>query len=290
MFNLYRRVISRETRRADLSESEKLATLYHDLFDFPLNLQELIRWRLADNIEGFGIGDQILHKGGYFFVEGKEGIVYKRTLRKHISARKIEIARHAARILSFIPGILMVAITGSLAMENASDESDIDLMIVTKKGLLWTTRFLSYLVIKMFGVDVRAANDKNQKDKLCLNMWLDESDLSWTKNRNIYTAHEIAQIKPILDKNNVYEKLLVANKWILNYWPNSVKIGKWKASATLSLENGKSQRRINPIEGLAFKLQYLYMRNKITREVVTSTRAIFHPHDWSGVVLSRFSS
>ena len=58
-------------------------------------------------------------------------------------------------------------------------------------------------------------------------MWLDESDMVWQrKDRNIYTAHEIAQIVPLINKDKTYEKFLSHNRWILDFWPNAVKIRK----------------------------------------------------------------
>ena len=44
------------------------------------------------------------------------------------------------------------------------------------------------------------------------------------------------------------------------------------------------------VEKMAFRIQYTYMQKKITREVVTPTRALFHPQDWGKVVFGRLSS
>ena len=294
MLNLFKTVVLQEGSQLNLSEEEKFSVFYHDLFDFPLNLHELIRWRISENFQVSNTR-QIVHRNGYFFVEGKEGVVYKRILRKRISAKKFEIAKKASKILSLVPGILMIGITGSLAMQNASDESDIDLMVATKRGRLWTTRLLSYLVAKVFGIKTRAAGDKDQKDKLCLNIWLDESDLRWNKDRNIYTAHEIAQVVPLVNKNKTYEKFLAANKWILKFWPNAArvrdtKILGYKGTWGKNLVSGIEYRISGFVEKLAFLIQYKYMKTKITRETVTPTRALFHPQDWSSVILSHFSS
>lgn len=181
----------------------------------------------------------------------------------------------------------MVAATGSLAMGNANDESDIDLMVVTKKGALWTTRLFAYLLIGLFGIPFRRFGRRDKRNKLCLNMWLDESDLVWPeKDRNIYTSHEIAQIVPLVNKDKTYEKFLSKNKWVLDFWPNSVKIEK----LTNKMVNGKLENRKftqGVLEKVCYRLQYQYMKTKITREVITSTRALFHPQDWGNVVLFR---
>jgi D-beta-D-heptose 7-phosphate kinase/D-beta-D-heptose 1-phosphate adenosyltransferase len=294
MQNLYTVVASRKQNSNSLSEGEVAGVAYHDLFDFPLNFSELIKWKMTGKIL---TKEQALSRNGFYFLEGREGLIYKRALRARTSIKKMEIAKRAAKVLSFIPTIKMVAVTGSLAMENASEESDIDLMIVSKKGTLWSTRLLSYLVIWLFGIKTRKPKDTNEKDSLCLNIWLDESDLVWGKTqRNIYTAHEIAQIVPLTNKEEIYEKFLYKNKWILNFWPNSVKIRNPNIEIRKKLEFSKfkflnivSDFVLSTSNLIAYKMQYLHMRSKITREVATPTRALFHPQDWSKVVLSRLS-
>ena len=93
--------------------------------------------------------------------------------------------------------------------KNNLKNSDIDLLIITRKNMLWTTRALVYGVLKVMGYQLRKPEQKSEKDKLCLNMWLDETSLVWDrKDRNIYTGHEIAQIVPLINKKNIYEKFL----------------------------------------------------------------------------------
>ena len=220
MPNLYTIGIKSRLTRESLANTEVFSIVYHDIFDYPLSFPDLIKWR-AGETETNDSKLQVLYKNGYYFLEGKEGLIYKRILRERISKKKLGIARKASRILSFIPTIKMIAVTGSLAMYNSTDESDIDLLVVTQKGRLWITRIISYSLLKIFGQNVRSAGDKNQKDKLCLNMWMDESDLVWKKrDRNVYSAHEIGQILPLINRDKTYEKFLQKNAWILKFWPN----------------------------------------------------------------------
>jgi hypothetical protein len=123
-------------------------------------------------------------------------------------------------------------------------------------------------------------------------MWLDESDTVWSrKDRNIYTAHEIAQIIPLVNKNKSYEKFLLTNKWVLKFWPNAVKLNtkilRYKDAGEKTLISSIKYLMSSPLEKLVYQLQYLYMKPKITREVVTPTRGIFHPQDWGKIVLER---
>jgi len=268
-----------------LSEKNIASLAYHDIFDYPLTPQELVRWEAGKKVTTKNKSLTINFRNGFYFLAGREASVLKRLLRKRISARKQQIARKAGQILQFVPGVKAVFVTGALAMGNASGDSDIDLLVVTRKGRLWTSRLISLLLLKMIGFPVRKFGDKNQKDKLCLNMWLDEGSLGWSKeDRNCYTAHEIAQVVPLINKDNIYERFVWENKWVRAFWPNALKATKQQGEV-----DKKGSFLGNLFESLARKLQFIYMRRKITREVVTPTRALFHPHDWGKVVLSRLT-
>jgi len=285
MHSLYATTSDNSRRRELLNKTEKLSVLYHDIFDYPLTFAELIKWNSSENFSSRAPDKQVSSRDGYYFLKGRESLIYKRGFRERISARKMEIVKKASKVLSLIPGIKMVAVTGSLAMKNSVEDSDIDLMIITEKGTLWTTRAIAYMVIHTFGLKVRKPNDLQEKDKLCLNLWMDESDLIWgKKDRNIYTAHEIAQILPLVNKEGTYEKFLYRNRWILKFWPNSVKIG----NSDLKIVNSRARGAF--LEKIAYKIQLNHMKSKITKEKVTSTRAVFHPHDWGKVVLLRLNN
>jgi len=261
-----------------LRPSEKLSVLYHDIFDYPLKKEELKVWNCK---KGTKSKIKVEEKNGFYFVKGREKIIEKRSRREKYSKNKLEIAKKASKLISKIPTVLFVGITGALAMNNASKDSDIDLFIITKKQKLWSTRFLVYGLLKVFGYKLRKPGVKNEKDKLCLNMWLDETSLAWEKkDRNIYTAHEMVQIKSLLNKQKTFEKLLQFNNWITNYWPNTIKIIK-----PTRIKRGDS--KIGFFEKMAYKIQYLYMRNKITREKVSINSAVFHPNDWGKRVINK---
>lgn len=254
-----------------LSNFDLLALYYHDRFDYPLTKEDLEKWRpgKVKTREKKAVSS----RNGYYFFKGRGKLIERRLENEKFSRKKLEKTKAAANLFSTIPSIKMVGITGSIAMMNATRKSDIDLIVITMKGTLWLTRFWAYLLLKIYGYEVRKPGDSNQWNKFCMNMWLDESDLVWPKNeRNYYSSHEFAQIIPIINKDNTYEKLLQKNKWILDFWPNAVKItdisGKEKYSDLGYLVF---------FEKFAYLLQRIYMKKRVTKEVITKTRAIFHP-------------
>lgn len=271
-----------------LTEKELASVIYHDVFDYPLTAIDLIRWEVGDIVKVVSADAFLFRaKSGHYYLKGREGIVLRRLMRERSSKRKMKIAERAALLLSFIPTIKFVGITGALAMKNADDDADIDFLIITQKGTLWTTRLASLLLLKLFNFQVRRYGDKNEKDKLCLNMWLDEGKLKIVKRKNIYTAHELAQIVPLIDKGGTFTRLIEKNKWIYDYWPNAVSISRKSELGKKVLRVGLTAKLIEPV---ARKLQFSYMRGKITRETVTPRRAFFHPVDWGTFVTDRLKA
>lgn len=249
-----------------------LSVKYHRIFDYDLVKSDFPKW---------------LHKSDKN-VSGVRNIKsLTRQRREKYSQLKLKIAKKASSVISKIPSVLFIGVTGSLAMMNAKKDSDIDLLIITQKNELWITRLIVYFVFKIMNYKVRSPNADDEKDKLCLNMWLDEGDLVWDKkDRNIYTAHEIAQIIPLINKGRTYERFIYLNRWVLNYWPNAVVVEKIKTS----IRDKSYEASSHFFNTLAYDFQKLYMKNKMTKEVVTKTRAIFHPKDWGRIVLSKLSS
>ncbi len=266
-----------------LGKKEITSLIYHDIFDFPLTSSELIKWTVGKRIKTSSIKSiEVVAKNGFLFLKNRKDLVLKRLIRKRISARKLIIAKKAAKILSFLPTIKMIAVTGALAMENSSEESDIDFMIITKEGNLWITRLLTLFLLDILRVPRRKYGEKEQKDKICFNIWLDEGDLKWKRgDRNIFTAHEICQIIPLINKKETYEKFISVNSWITNFWPNAVTIEQYTKT------NKEKADKAMIFEDLARKLQYWYMKKKVTRETITPTRALFHPIDWTEIVSSK---
>lgn len=291
MQSLFKNPSGEKEVRSDLSKGERFSVFYHDLFDYPLTFGELIKWKASDESFPKPLKISVTGSKGYYFLQGKERLIYKRIFRVRTSAQKMKIVKKVSKILSLIPSIKMVAVTGSLAMQNSKEESDIDLMIITKKGTLWITRIFVYSLIHLFGLQIRRPSDKNQKDRLCLNMWMDENDLIWKSfDRNFYTAHELAQILPIVNKDKAYEKLLSKNRWVFKYWPNSMRVYSTQYEVqSAGILNTLYSVLCTWLDPLAFWIQYKHMESRITREIVTPTRAIFHPQNWGKYIMSRLS-
>lgn len=239
------------------------------------------------------ISEKIVSKDKLFLYSKKltQTQLGKINKRKIISQNKIKKAERIAHFLSYFPTISLVAVTGSLAVANASEDDDLDFFIVTHAATLWLTRLI---VIPLIGIffkrrlpKYQIPNIKSQiADSVCLNLWLDESALAVPENRrSLYTAHEVLQAKPLFDRGGTYAKFILANSWASKYLANAYKIasaGMMQNHAQIPWQRPGMRAWLLRIPNwIAFKLQYSYMKSKITHETISLHAAYFHPNDYA---------
>lgn len=271
-----------------------LATLaYADIFDYPLTLKEIFRFLITSQkikeeeikkaIRTLLKEGKIGKMGRFYFLKGREEIVFLRKKRQKESNLKIKKAEKISKYLRFLPLIKMVALTGNLAVKNSSESDDIDFLIVTKKGWLWTGRFLTTVLLEILGCR-RRPGDKKFKDKICLNMFWDEGYLSLPSSwRNLFTAHEICQIEPLWQKDDVYFKFLFKNRWVKKYLANFELEKK-----NIFFEENKNKPPFSLVEKILKKVQLYYMQKRRTKEKITSGIIAFHPRDLSPDILEKY--
>jgi hypothetical protein len=170
-----------------------LATLtYSDIFDYPLTLNELHRY-LVTSATCDEIGECLINmkeiacKEGYYYLADRPEIVDIRKQRESNSRNAFERAMSYGHIMGKLPFVRMVAMTGSLAMLNLSTHRDMDYLLVTTPGRLWTARAF----VLLFGRLARIFGDV-----ICPNVIVSENALEWNA-KNLYTAREFAQMIPV---------------------------------------------------------------------------------------------
>lgn len=200
-----------------------------------------------------------------------------REYRKKLTIWRIKLY---LRLLSLLPQIRFVGLSGSLAWEAVDKDDDIDLFIITKRKRLWTARFLAVIFAVLFGIK-RKRGVKKAKDKVCLNLFFDEANLKIPKEKqNEYVAFEVLALKPIFDKG-VYEKLIGENRdFIKKYFPNA----KFEFDLE-SREKREKRRKFFQIIGDFFesilkKIQLFLINRHKTLEYITSTQLWFFPEDF----------
>lgn len=184
-----------------------------------LSLQEIAEY-LHKNTEEHGKIPSLLEtaqelsflvNNGYIFKnDGCFFLVNKKEMGagKDFSEEKIRQARTTLSFLSAVPFVRSLAVTGSVSFGTAEKESDLDILLLAKKGRIWTTRLFSLAVLEL----ARRRRDAQGKErKICLNYLLAEDARPIVKN--IASANLFKHAIPVFG-TSVFLDFIKRNKWI----------------------------------------------------------------------------
>lgn len=275
--------------------------VYADIFGYPLTLREIHKWLIGEKAslrqveKALGKLNQesrIKNKGKFYFLKNINGLVYKRLQREKQSKVYFKKAKIIALILKLIPWIKLVGISGGLAMDNVGRKDDIDLILITAKNRLWLSRLLALFILELTGQRRKASHSiKQAAGKICLNILLEEDKLE-QKKKNLYTAHEVLQMKPVWFRDGMYSKYLADNEWAFRYLPNW--INQYQVSSIKYYGKSHNTKYIihNTIldifEKIAKKFQLWYMKQPKGLERIEDGALYFHPKDHGKEVLAKF--
>ncbi|MDP3245240.1 MAG: hypothetical protein Q8M83_06330 [bacterium] len=220
-------------------ESAILKTVvYFDLFDYPLTLLELYQnlpAEKAGDLVGLDLSEleriisqsdflkrKLQSHNGFYFLSGREDIIAARQDRYRCFLKKMRRAKRLIFFLRFVPYIKGVAICNSLSFANALSDSDIDFFILTKPGALWSARGWAIILAELLG---RRPAPGKTKDAYCLSFFAAENaDLNTLRltPEDVYFDWWAANLLPIYNKDNAFEKFFAANQWLKDCRPNAV--------------------------------------------------------------------
>ena len=278
--------------KRDIKKAIFQTLAYADIFDYPLTKEELWKYLISSkpvDKESFrcSISDSdISRKGRFYFLKGRHEIVWKRIKREKESKKKIQIAKRVALVLSRIPTVKFIGVSGALAMNNCEADDDIDLFLITSSNTLWITRFIALFILEFLGVR-RSRKDNKGENKICLNMIITQAALSLPGiSKDIYLAHEIAQLKQLYNKNDMHQFFMGANAWIQDYMYNSIDT---KLLRSTLRKNDKKERKSSSIfEKLSKKVQLWSIIQHHTTETITDSIVAFHPIYYRKNILTLF--
>lgn len=222
---------------------------FFDLFDYPLTLVELQRFLWKYKIDTLGqLMNQVEHMADTTtkpvapLLEYVNGLIslaepntsvtnrtsrgeYLRSLRAERyleSERKYRLRLRYIRWISYLPGVRAIFVVNSLANQNVQRASDIDLLIITRRGKIWSTRFFTTALAKLLGI---RPQPERRQDSLCLSFYIDESALNMralTQNGqyDMFEAYWLRQMMPIYDPYTLRDQIAQANQWINDVLPN----------------------------------------------------------------------
>jgi len=205
---------------ATLQEALLETVAYVDVFDYPLLSREAHRYLSAhtatiDQVQQAldamcaGAG-RLAQREGYYTLPGRESIVEIRKSRHEVAKVLWPQAISYGRRIAAMPFVRMVAVSGSLAVDNVEQGADIDYFIISAPGRVWLSRAFTILIVRLAG---------QRGVPLCPNYILSAGRLAFS-DHSFYSAHELTQMVLIAGLP-LYEQLRQANAWSARYLPNA---------------------------------------------------------------------
>ena len=160
--------------------------------------------------------------GEYYFLRGCSipnfGSIKQE--RRDLAQSIVDEDHRILRLLKRLSFVKLIAISGSIARDNAIDESrkpiDLDLFMITARSSLQIIRFMlrGAEIVSRLLVSLRLAG---KLTKLCPN-YLTESSFVEITNKSFFTATDTLNVK-ILKGEDEYRRFLAANYWIKRFYP-----------------------------------------------------------------------
>ena len=194
------------------------SVLYASLFDYPLTLAQL-RQTLIESTqtpsqilrtfdESSALQSAIEYRDGFFYPRGQHLLVGERRHREARSRGLLRRYRPLLAVITALPYVRMVALSGSIAHLNLDGSGDLDLFIVTRGRHVWSVTVAVVALAKLLG----------QRRLLCANFVVSDERLAFDQP-DLFTASQIIHLKPLVGQD-VYRQLLDANPFVLRLYPN----------------------------------------------------------------------
>lgn len=128
-----------------------------------------------------------------------------------------------ARLYRSIPFVEQIYLCNSITFNALHHDSDIDILIIAKPGMLWLARAWSWLMFSIIGLKRR--NSSNKTMKFCLSHYVDREHCNLYRTAlqpyDIYLCHWITHLVPLYSANTSYiNEIYTSNHRITHFLPN----------------------------------------------------------------------
>lgn len=194
------------------------SVIYASLFEYPLTPAQLEvsligvradaatidRWWRASNL----LQSAIEFRDGYYFPLGRPELLATRARREALSRRLLDRDRRILWLISNMPFVRMVALSGSLAHLNAESSADLDLFVVTAPHRVWSVTVATLLLSKLLG----------WRKRVCMNYVVSERAMP-VEPRDLFSANQIIHLRPVTG-HHVFDRFVKSNGFVREFYPN----------------------------------------------------------------------
>ena len=160
-------------------------------------------------------------KFGFYFLKNNQekALPEKRIFQEILFVKKYEKLKKRIKFLRYLPFLKGAFVVGSMALGNVKKESDFDLLLIGKKGRIWTLRFLTLTLYEILGARRKGLTHslKTSENKICLSCFISEKNLK-AFLPNYFRAFEFLNLVFIYGSKDFYLEFLKKNHWLKNFF------------------------------------------------------------------------
>lgn len=156
-------------------------------------------------------------KGGFYTTySGK--VPANRRSQDFILEKKRHILVKRSRFFNYIPFVEFVLMSGSVALGNVSERSDLDVIVGAKSGRIFTVRFFCLVLFRFLGMGRRKEDDKEgSNNKLCFSHFMTPASYRFylpdeLKGHEPYWRLFFLNLKPVSGKPEKLDDFLKVNE------------------------------------------------------------------------------
>jgi hypothetical protein len=194
------------------------SVLFASLFDYPLTLAQLRQTLIESSLtpseieatyaHSESLHAMIEHREGFFFPRGRRDLICERRRREAHSRIFLDRHRRLLSVISALPYVEMVALSGSIAHLNLDGAGDLDLFIVTRGRHVWSVTIAVVILAKVL----------RRRPTTCANFVLADSALALDQ-QDLFSASQIIHLKPLVGEAT-YRRFVAANPFVSRFYPN----------------------------------------------------------------------
>lgn len=203
---------------ASLERAFLQSVVYASLFDYPVTLAQLHKGLIGQATDEHTLArcytastrlqTSIECVDGYYFPRGRRDLLETRKRREMVSRQMLRDLSKPLSLITSMPFVRMVALSGSLAHLNAEGEADLDLFMITRPGRVWSVTLTVLVLSRLLG----------WRKRLCLNYVVSERALM-VGPADLFCANQIVHLQP-MSGSDAYAVFLESNHFIERFYPN----------------------------------------------------------------------
>ncbi len=306
-----------------LDQSILRTVAWFSMFETPVTVFELWKWMLEPDrpysleethaaLDAAWLRERLVETDGMWTIRGStepllptpsvgssaskesdyqhRALAVERRTRFLDAARKFKKLRRAMRFVRLVPGVVGVAAGNTLAWWNTRPDSDIDLLVVTRPGMIWLARLLVVTPFAPLGKRPGAAT----VDPFCFSFFVTTDALDFSSLRleggDPYLAYWVRSLVPVLDRGGVLNRIAEENEWTTDILPNGRPSRRLTTPVPSLNEGGETKQKkqiiATGLERLAKNIQLRRFPPKIralmnvdSRVIVSDRMLKFHEID-----------